>query len=155
MAKVIHVIIKYVYVAEICNLKIPRIPSSMIWSVKDIFSQIFFFLSAVILTVCFFPPPFLPSTLTLSHFPLALSFFLSFFPCGFVLFFWLHWVSVAAWRIFVVSCEMFSCSMWDLVPWSGIKPRSPALGVWSLNHWTTREVPHPHSHSVLKSKRVE
>ena len=28
-----------------------------------------------------------------------------------------------------------------LVPRSGIGPRTPALGVWSLNHWTTREVP--------------
>ena len=43
---------------------------------------------------------------------------------------------------------MFSCgkwslswSMWDLVPWPGIKPRAPALGVQSLSHWTTREVP--------------
>ena len=26
-----------------------------------------------------------------------------------------------------------------LVPWPGIKPMSPALGTWSLNHWTTRE----------------
>ena len=34
-----------------------------------------------------------------------------------------------------------SCSMWDLVPWPGIKPRPPALGTWSLTHWTTREVP--------------
>ena len=29
--------------------------------------------------------------------------------------------------------------MWhDLVP-PGIEPRPPALGVWSLSHWTTRE----------------
>ena len=27
-----------------------------------------------------------------------------------------------------------------LVPWPGIKPVSPTLGVQSLNHWTTREV---------------
>ena len=27
-----------------------------------------------------------------------------------------------------------------LVPQPGIKPGVPALGVWSLNHWTTREV---------------
>ena len=27
-----------------------------------------------------------------------------------------------------------------LVPWPGIEPGSLALGVWSLNHWTTREV---------------
>ena len=33
----------------------------------------------------------------------------------------------------------FSCSMWDLVPWPEIKPGPPALGVWSLNHWATRE----------------
>ena len=30
-----------------------------------------------------------------------------------------------------------------LVPQPGIKAMSPALGVWNLNHWTTREVPHP------------
>ena len=30
-----------------------------------------------------------------------------------------------------------------LVPWPGIKPMSPALGAWSLNHWTTRDVPSP------------
>ena len=34
-----------------------------------------------------------------------------------------------------------SCAMWDLVPRPGIKPRPPALGVWSLSHWTTREAP--------------
>ena len=26
--------------------------------------------------------------------------------------------------------------------WPGIEPGLPALGAWSLNHWTTREVPH-------------
>ena len=31
--------------------------------------------------------------------------------------------------------------MWDLVPWPGIEPRSPALGAQCLIHWTTREVP--------------
>ena len=33
------------------------------------------------------------------------------------------------------------CGMWDLVPWPGIEPGSPALGVWCLTHWTTREIP--------------
>ena len=28
-----------------------------------------------------------------------------------------------------------------LVPLLGIKPRPPALGMQSLSHWTTREVP--------------
>ena len=32
------------------------------------------------------------------------------------------------------------CGTWDLVPWPWIEPVSPALGVWSLNHWTMREV---------------
>ena len=29
----------------------------------------------------------------------------------------------------------------DLAPRAGIEPRPPALGAWSLSHWTTREVP--------------
>ena len=33
-----------------------------------------------------------------------------------------------------------SCGMWDLVPWPGIEPSPAALGAYSLNHWTTREV---------------
>ena len=42
--------------------------------------------------------------------------------------------------VFIVACEIFSYDMWDLVPWSGIEPGPPALGAWSLSHWTTREV---------------
>ena len=34
-----------------------------------------------------------------------------------------------------------SCSMWDLVPWPEIEPRSSPLGAQSLSHWTSREVP--------------
>ena len=34
-----------------------------------------------------------------------------------------------------------SCGAWDLVPWPVIELRPPALGVRSLSHWTTREVP--------------
>ena len=35
--------------------------------------------------------------------------------------------------------------MWDLVFWPGMEPEPPALGVPSLSHWTTREVPcYPH-----------
>ena len=50
-------------------------------------------------------------------------------------------------RIFSLCCDeweptvdlgTFSWGMWDLVPWRGIEPKSPALGVWSLSHW---EVP--------------
>ena len=29
-----------------------------------------------------------------------------------------------------------------LVPQPEIEPVPPALGQWSLNHWTTREIPH-------------
>ena len=49
------------------------------------------------------------------------------FVCFKYLFIWLH--------------QGHSCSMWDLVPWPGIELRFPALGAWSLDHWTTREVP--------------
>ena len=34
-----------------------------------------------------------------------------------------------------------SCGMRDLVPWPEIEPGLPALGVWSFNCWTTKEVP--------------
>ena len=34
-----------------------------------------------------------------------------------------------------------SCRVWDLVPCSGMEPRPPGLGVWSLSYWATREVP--------------
>ena len=66
----------------------------------------------------------------------------------FLLFIWLLWVLVATRRIFIAACRIFSCGvwalscgMWDLVHWPGIEPTPPALGAWSLNHWTTREVP--------------
>ena len=44
-------------------------------------------------------------------------------------------------RSLVGGMQTLSCSMWDLVPQAGIKPSPSALGVWSLIHWTTREVP--------------
>ena len=40
----------------------------------------------------------------------------------------------------VVALEVFRFGVWGLVPWPGIKPRHPALGAWSLNPGTTREV---------------
>ena len=46
-------------------------------------------------------------------------------------FFGLHWV-------FVAACRIFSCGMWDLVPWPGPEPEPAPLGMWSLSHWTTR-----------------
>ena len=39
--------------------------------------------------------------------------------------------------VFIVACRIFSCGMWDLVPWPRIEPRPPALGARSLSHWTT------------------
>ena len=47
----------------------------------------------------------------------------------------------AAHRIFSWGMQTLSCGMWDLFPWPGIEPTPPALGTWSLTHWTTREVP--------------
>ena len=50
--------------------------------------------------------------------------------------------------LFFFFCNLFiylavlglTCSMWDLVPWPGIKPGSPASGAPSLSHWTTKEI---------------
>ena len=39
-----------------------------------------------------------------------------------------------------MACRIFSCGMWNLVPWPGIRPRPPGLWAWILSHWTTREV---------------
>ena len=67
-------------------------------------------------------------------------------------FIWLCRVLVAACRIFIVvwdcfffslACKIFSCSLWDIVPRTGMEPGPPGLGAWSLSHWTTREVPCP------------
>ena len=49
-------------------------------------------------------------------------------------YFWLHQVLVGAPTI-------FSCGMWDPVPWPEIEPGPHALGPRSLSHWTIREVP--------------
>ena len=35
---------------------------------------------------------------------------------------------------------LVAACMWDLVPRPGMETVPPALGVWSLTHWTTREV---------------
>ena len=45
---------------------------------------------------------------------------------------------VSAYGIFSGGMQTLSCSMWDLVPWPGIKPGPPALGAQSLSHWTTK-----------------
>ena len=37
--------------------------------------------------------------------------------------------------------ERLNTLTWDLVPWPGIEPGPLALGMWSLSHCTTREVP--------------
>ena len=50
------------------------------------------------------------------------------------IFVWLHWVLVAEYKL-------FTCSMWDLVPWPVMEPWPPELGTWSLSCWSTREVP--------------
>ena len=49
-------------------------------------------------------------------------------------------LSCITWDLLLMHVKTLSCSMWDLVPWTGIEPRSPALEAWSLSHWTTREV---------------
>ena len=48
---------------------------------------------------------------------------------------------MATYFLFVYLAALgLSCSMWDLVPQPGVEPVPPALGVWSLSHWTPREV---------------
>ena len=42
--------------------------------------------------------------------------------------------------IYFFSCPTSYLQHVGLVPQTGIKPRSPALGAWNLSHFTTREV---------------
>ena len=39
---------------------------------------------------------------------------------------------------------------WILVPKPGIKPARPEVEVWSLNHWTSREVPEENNLEIRK-----
>ena len=48
-------------------------------------------------------------------------------------------------EVLVAACGILSCGMWDLVPWPGIIPMPPALGMPSLSHWTIREARSPFS----------
>ena len=43
--------------------------------------------------------------------------------------------------LFIYLCALvLTCGMWHLISCPEMKPRPPALEVWSLSHWTTREV---------------
>ena len=66
-----------------------------------------------------------------SELPKCLHFLLH---LGKIIIIWQYQILGAAHRIFDLSC-----GIWDLVPWPEIEPGSPALGAWSLSHWTTRK----------------
>ena len=99
------------------------------------------------------------------HIPCGFCFFAykRWYQKGLIAIYILEWVYLASYSCLLVVCGfilkcfifnyLFDCtgsycgtqdlrySMWVLGPWSGIEPGSPALGVWSLSHWTIREVP--------------
>ena len=52
-----------------------------------------------------------------------------------------YYLFLLGWAL-VTAHWIFTCDMWDLVPWPGIEPRLPALGEQSLRQWTIREVVH-------------
>ena len=60
--------------------------------------------------------------------------------CCFCVFFFFnkHLFLFVLFLFILLPCHM-ACGI--LVPQEGIKPAAPALKVWSLNHWTAREVP--------------
>ena len=70
---------------------------------------------------------------------------------------WGHKESDTTEWLSLVTGGIFSCSMWCLVSWSGIKPWSPALGARNLRHWTTRKSPVHHflsAHFVIHCARL-
>ena len=48
-----------------------------------------------------------------------------------------------------LAASGLSSGMWELVPWPVMDPRPPALGAWSLSHWTTSEVSQTSQHLLL------
>ena len=63
-----------------------------------------------------------------------------------VSFIWLHRVLVVA----VAASTIFSCGMWNLVPWPGSKPGPPALGVqFSRSVVSSSLQPHRLQHARL------
>ena len=56
-------------------------------------------------------------------------------------FLFLYWLGlVMACGLFRCGMGTLSCGVWCLGPQQGMEPGSPALGVWSLSHWTMRDV---------------
>ena len=53
------------------------------------------------------------------------------------------------------SIQDLCWGMWDLVPWTGIEPKSPELGSRSPSHWIIRKVPYrsffDHHFSLVQS----
>ena len=47
---------------------------------------------------------------------------------------------VLCYWLFFLAALGLGCGMWDLASWPGIEFIPPALGVLSLNHWSTREI---------------
>ena len=78
----------------------------------------------------------------------------------FIFFFGLCQILVLALRIFsslqqqgplVVSCKFLVVACGIQFPDQGLNP--PALGVWGLNHWTTRKVPNGEQSYILIGRR--
>ena len=67
----------------------------------------------------------------------------------FIYFIWLRLVSLVAYRIFGHGMQTLSWGMRKPVPWTGVEPGTPALGVQMFSHWTTRQVPEIIPHSSL------
>ena len=77
---------------------------------------------------------------TLSRFVIAFLKFVYLFGCD-ISSLWHTRSLLLHTRSFSCGIRALSCSLWDMVSWPGIKSGPPELGVWSLSHWTTREVP--------------
>ena len=53
----------------------------------------------------------------------------------------LCWIFLNIYLFINLAGPGLSCGIWNLVPGPRIQSQPPSLEVWSLIHWTTREVP--------------
>ena len=75
--------------------------------------------------------------------------------CSIVFIFQIFYLSLACF-CFCFCFGLLHIACGTLVSWQGIKPTAPTAEVWSLNHWTAREVPFKYFiFEIFLGRRVE
>ena len=128
------------------NLATPPSVLSRVWIIPSSTASMVYTLPAHLSLSCHLSCQItvvIPLSLCSSNPPFSFSFFLN--KLWYDAFFFkqtLIWCLKIKKKIFVYLATLgFGCCMWDLVLWTEIEPGPPAVGAWSLSHWTIRVSP--------------